>query len=133
MRGILPAFNSSTKSRPIFSTSFGYCRHGRFLQIVQDEIEHLFAHMPDQLRVGETMALFRIDHKLELLAGFLQFVNELDRVLNMHVVINGAVNQQQFARKILCGFDDRAFFITFGIVLRRKDANQSRARPQCPS
>ena len=61
--------------------------------------------MLHQKRICDAVARLRIDHKLDLLAGFLQFVNELDGVGQVHVVIDRTVDQKQFAVQVFRGID----------------------------
>src|SRR5262245_25307380 len=62
---------------------------GTDLQVLYNKLQHHLAHVPDQARIGHTVAGFRVGHELELIAGLLQLVNELDRILHMHIVVNG--------------------------------------------
>ena len=54
---------------------------GADLQVLYNKLQHHLAHVPDQARIGHPVAGFRVGHELELLAGLLQLVNELDRIL----------------------------------------------------
>src|SRR3989442_12016148 len=61
-------------------------------QIPQNKIRHHLIPMFDEQRIGQAMSRFGIDHQLKLLPGFLQFVNELNRVGQVNVVVDCAVN-----------------------------------------
>jgi len=71
-------------------------------------------------RVRDAVALSWVEHQVELLAGFLEFENELRRVLHMDVVVHHSVDQQQPAVEVLCGSQDRGTFVACAVVLRRQ-------------
>ena len=56
--------------------------------------------MVDLLRVPDSVAGFWVDHQLELLTRFLELVDELNRVLQVNVVVHGAMDDHQFAVEI---------------------------------
>ena len=67
------------------------------LQIPLYIVRHHCVHMMRLRGVRNAVTLRRVEHKLELLAVFLQFVDQLDRVLHMDVVVHHAVDQQNIA------------------------------------
>ena len=45
-------------------------------------------------RVCDAVALGWVEHQVELFAGFLEFENELGRVLHVDIVVHHSVDQQ---------------------------------------
>ena len=84
--------------------------------------------MLDLLRVGQAVALGRIDHQVKLFVGFLQFVGELHCVLHVDVVVHHAVDEQQSAREIFGGFQDRAAVVTGAVVVKREHVTLGKDR-----
>ena len=56
--------------------------------------------MFQQQRIRDAVSRLRIDHQLKLLPCLLQFINKLNRVLHVDVVVDGPMNQQQLAAKV---------------------------------
>ena len=69
-------------------------RRARSPTVLIDEVEHRLPQVLVEARIGEAVARARVDHHLERLAGPLQLVGELHRVLHVHVVVDRAVHQQ---------------------------------------
>src|SRR5437773_1908144 len=67
------------------------------LKIRKNEVGHHLPHMLHQHGICNPMARLRINHQLDLLPRFLQFVKKLNSICHMHVVIDGAMDQKQFA------------------------------------
>ena len=66
-------------------------------------------------RIRDGVPRSRINHQLERLPRFLQFVRELQGVLHVDVVVRGSVNQQQFPMKIRGCFTTEAFAYPSGL------------------
>ena len=62
-------------------------------KIFDDVVEHHLAHVLQEQRIGDAVSRLRLQHQLKLFPCLLQLVDELDRVLHVHVVVNRAVNQ----------------------------------------
>ena len=61
----------------------------------------------------------REEHHRERLVDRLQRVDQLERVVRMHVVVDHAVQEQQVARELARVLDAAARVVAFGILLRR--------------
>ena len=68
------------------------CSSGHVLQIRQNKIRHHRAQVLYQERIRDAVARLWIEHQLKLLPGFLQFINQLNRIRHVHVVVSGAVD-----------------------------------------
>src|ERR1043166_7249381 len=73
------------------------------LQALQREFQYQVTFVRDQLRIPQTVTRFGIEHHLKRLACPLQFVGKLKRVLRMHVVVEGALKDEQLAMQIARG------------------------------
>src|SRR5262249_24927002 len=63
-------------------------------QVFQNKLQHHLSHMTDEFWIAHAVSRFRINHELELFPCFLQLINELDRILQMHVVVNSSMDQE---------------------------------------
>ena len=70
------------------------------LQVRQNKIRHHLSHVLEQRRIGYAVARLGIDHQLHRLAALLKLVKKLNRVRHVHVVVDRAVNQEQFAVQV---------------------------------
>src|SRR5437016_647186 len=62
-------------------------------QVLLDELPHRGAKMRVQRRIDHAVPRLRIELELIRLVRFFQFVDELNRVLHVHVVVDRAVHQ----------------------------------------
>ena len=88
------------------------------LQVVDDELRHQLVHLIQHLAVGGPVPALRIERQLIALARLGQLVDELDRVLQVDVVVDGAVEQQQLAVEVGRRAEDRGLLVALGVVLR---------------
>src|SRR4051794_28840345 len=68
---------------------------------------HELARQPLVMYAADAVARRGVEHHLKILVRLLQRVDELERVLHMHVVILDAVSEQQSAGDILGVLDQR--------------------------
>ena len=80
------------RKRPPFQTA-SFLRPNRELQVIYDKVRHHLVPVADLGSVGDAVALAGVEHQIELLVVFLQFVDELNGVLHMDVVVHDAVDQ----------------------------------------
>lgn len=69
---------------------------GTILKILDDVIRHQCVHVMGLSWVGDAVALGWVDHHVELFAEFLQFVDVLRGVLHVDVVVDKAVDEEEF-------------------------------------
>ena len=89
------------------------------LEIPLPEIQIHVVEMPAAGRISHTVTTQRVDHQLEQLVRFDQFVDEAPDVLDMNIVIVRAVHEQQLAVKILGVLEQRVLFVSLQAFLLR--------------
>src|ERR1044072_287165 len=89
------SFHSSTASARTCSKAVGFACRCRRSEVSFPEVEHRPLQVYGTGAVADAVLTHRVDHLLEELAGLDKGVGECLRVLRMHVVVVGAVDEQE--------------------------------------
>src|SRR5579872_1842356 len=109
----------TTKVNALF---FGVPSCPLWLMVLRSEVLHeMILNHVKQVRAGggagNPVGFAGIDHQVKLFAGIDQRLSHLHRVLEMHVVVTGAMHLQQLAMQVGGGVYRRTGAVVLGVVL----------------
>ena len=85
-------------------------------EILQHEIRHHSLHVVKLVGILDLVFGLRIEHGLEVLTGFLKFMNKLHGMFDVDVVVHCAMKDQEFAMEFVGGLKHGAVSIPLRIV-----------------
>lgn len=66
--------------------------------------------------VSETMSLIGVEHELEFFSEVYEFINELNSVLQVNIIIHCSVSKEKDAFKFMCMGHNRAESVAFFVL-----------------
>ena len=114
--GVLNA--DDKKAGLLCGTHLFYKRRSKLLKVLEDEGGHSPVKVQAGIAAGNAMCAIRIEFRIIFFTGFDEVINKHHGILYMHIIVAGAMNEEEFAGEIGGHFFGGIVIITGGIGLR---------------